>query len=279
MPKDLLKSMRAYARLMNDSIELLDGILARVPEPVDGATPSQSLLDELEKAKTTVSVRYDKLYDNYCLQSVSDELDEDKEEAHTKIYDEAKAVYKKAMTAVNTVLDANRPVAGSQNVTVQARTPARIIEDLKPSEKLTSTMSLEAMRAWAEQYRNFMDQNAKAFEELGLKTARAYLLKAIDAKLATRLRTMRDDDGNLKVTPETTVDQVIKLLESLYIEAKPLWVQRIDYFKEVQGQNEKFDDFWSRKMMLKDACQLNEGIKADDLDVLEILRGVHSGDA
>merc|ERR1712020_163938 len=55
-----------------------------------------------------------------------------------------------------------------------------------------------------------------------------------------------------------------------------LWVQRTNYFKEVQGTNENFDDFWARKMVLKDACQLNNGITAEDLDVLEILRGVHS---
>ena len=30
--------------------------------------------------------------------------------------------------------------------------------------------------------------------------------------------------------------------------------------------------------MLKDACQLTDGINAEDLDVLEILRGVHSGE-
>ena len=37
--------------------------------------------------------------------------------------------------------------------TVQATTkvPARIVDDLKPSEKLASTMSLEAFRAWAKQ--------------------------------------------------------------------------------------------------------------------------------
>ena len=29
-------------------------------------------------------------------------------------------------------------------------------------------------------------------------------------------------------------------------------------------------------MVLKEACQLLNGITADDLDVLEILRGVHS---
>merc|ERR1712074_162199 len=89
---------------------------------------------------------------------------------------------------------------------------------------------------------------------------------------------MRDEAGNLKITNETTVDQVIKLLESLYVEAKPLWVQRTNYFKEVQGPNESFDDYWSRKMVLKDACQLTTGITAEDLDVLEILRGVHSGE-
>ena len=72
--------------------------------------------------------------------------------------------------------------------------------------------------------------------------------------------------------------QVIKLLESLYVEAKPLWVQRTNYFKEVQGPNESFDDYWSHKMVLKDACQLTDGITAEDLDVLEILRGVHSGE-
>ena len=64
--------------MMDDSIELLDGILARVPEPADAA--SQSLMDELEKAKTTVSVKFDKLDTNYGIQTVSDELAEDKEE-------------------------------------------------------------------------------------------------------------------------------------------------------------------------------------------------------
>ena len=92
MPKDLIRSIRAYARLMDDSIELLDGILARVPEPAEAA--SQSLMDELEKAKTSVSVKFDKLDTNFGLQTVSDELPEDKVDAHTKIYDEAKARYR-----------------------------------------------------------------------------------------------------------------------------------------------------------------------------------------
>ena len=109
-PKSLLKSMQAYARLLDNALELIDDILTRVPEPTDGATPSRPLLDELEKAKATATAKFDKLDANYDLQSVSDELTEDMETAHTKTYNDAKARYKKAMNAVNTVLDA-RPVA------------------------------------------------------------------------------------------------------------------------------------------------------------------------
>ena len=56
------------------------------------------------------------------------------------------------MQATNAVLDA-RPVGATPTVTVQATTklPGRIVDDLKPSEKLASTMSLGAFRAWAEQ--------------------------------------------------------------------------------------------------------------------------------
>ena len=69
-----------------------------------------------------------------------------------------------------------------------------------------------------------MRQIKKAFEEQGLESARAYLTKAIDSKLSTRLKTMVDEDtGQPKVTE--AIEEILKLLEDLYVEAKPLWVQ------------------------------------------------------
>ena len=85
--------------------------------------------------------------------------------AHTKAYEEAKQRYCKTMQTANAVLDA-KPAGATP--TVQAKAPAQIVEDLKPSVKLASTMLLEAFRAWTEQYGNFMRQNKKAFEEQGL---------------------------------------------------------------------------------------------------------------
>ena len=197
-PKDLIKSMQAYARLLGNALDMIDEILTRVPKGEGGTAPPRVVL-QLEDATATAKTKFERMDTNYNIQAVSSELTDEMEKAHTKVYKEAKQRYTKTMQIANAILDA-RPVGATSNVTVQAaKTPARIVEDLKPSEKLASTMSLEAFRAWAEQYRNFMRQNKKAFEEQGLETARAYLTKAIDSKLSTRLKTLRDEAGNLKV--------------------------------------------------------------------------------
>ena len=97
-----------------------------------------------------------------------------------------------------------------------------IVEDLKPSEKLLSSMSLEAFRAWSEQFSNFTRQNVKALEKQGLETARAYLPKAIDKKLSTRHKIMLDMAGLPKVTRETFMKEILKLLEDLYLKAQTI---------------------------------------------------------
>ena len=118
-PKDLVKSIQAYARFLDQDLEWIDDVLARVP--AEGATP-RSVLDDLEKVKASAEAKFDKMKMNYEIQSVSDELTEDMETAHTKVYDEAKARYKKAMVAANTVLekleviDADFPNAKVRNV-------------------------------------------------------------------------------------------------------------------------------------------------------------------
>merc|ERR1712020_733560 len=104
--------MQTYARFLDDAIEAIDNILAQVP--AEGAAP-KTVLDDLAKAKATAEAKFDKMETNYEVQSFSDELTDDIEKAHTKVYEEAKARYDKAMTAVDTVLDA-KPVAAAPTV-------------------------------------------------------------------------------------------------------------------------------------------------------------------
>ena len=49
-PKDLIKSIQTYARFLDNTLERIDGILARVP--AEGATP-RGVLNELEEAKAS----------------------------------------------------------------------------------------------------------------------------------------------------------------------------------------------------------------------------------
>ena len=68
-----------------------------------------------------------------------------------------------------------------------------------------------------------MKQNAKAFETQGLKIAKAYLDKSMDAKSATRLKTILDEAGVPKITDHKFIKATLKVLEQMLVDAKPVW--------------------------------------------------------
>ena len=49
-PRSLLRSLQAYARSLGNALRSIDDILARMPSG-EGATPSTTLIKELENAK------------------------------------------------------------------------------------------------------------------------------------------------------------------------------------------------------------------------------------
>ena len=154
--------MQAYARLLGNALDMIDEVLTWVQKDEGVPVPLRVVL-QLEDATAVAKTKLERMDNNYDIQAVSGKLTDEMENAHTKVYEEAKQRYTKTMQTANAVLNA-RPVGAASTVTVQAaKPPARIVEDLKPSEKLASTMWLEAFRAWAEQYRNFMRQKKKAF--------------------------------------------------------------------------------------------------------------------
>ena len=118
-PKSLVKSMQAYARFLGNALEMIDDVLSRIP--TEGATP-RAILSELDEAKAIAKAKFEKMDANYDIQSVSTELTDEMEQAHTKAYEEAKMGYKKTMLTTNAVLDA-RPAEAASTVTVQAVRP------------------------------------------------------------------------------------------------------------------------------------------------------------
>ena len=60
MPTNFVRSIQAYARSLSNALKSIDDILARMPSG-EGATPSSSLLKELETAKAEAKVKFEKL--------------------------------------------------------------------------------------------------------------------------------------------------------------------------------------------------------------------------
>ena len=92
---------------------------------------------------------------------------------------------------------------------------------------------------------------------MGVAISRAYFEQSIDARLATRLTTLQDDAREKKITEATTIETTLGMMEDLYLDVKPLWVQRLEFFKAVQGTNESFEDCcWARKTVIKENFKL-----------------------
>ena len=121
-----------------------------------------------------------------------------------------------------------------------------------------------------------MDQNHEAFDKQGIKVVQAYLQGSIDEKLSARLATMRNDEGRKKkITEETAITTIFGHLEELYLDVKPHWVQRMDFFRTNQGSHEKFkSDEPAKRLWMKTASR--DGMNSDEIDVLELIRGAHS---
>ena len=71
----------------------------------------------------------------------------------------------------------------------------------------------------------------QAFEGQGLKIAKAHLNKSLDAKLVTRLKTLQLEDCNPEIKEQTMIKDTLKVLERLFIDAKPEWLRHREYFK------------------------------------------------
>ena len=68
-PKSLIKSLKAYWRSVGNALDMIEEIMARMPEG-ENAPPREVIL-KLERAKATDMVKFERMAENYDQQSVS----------------------------------------------------------------------------------------------------------------------------------------------------------------------------------------------------------------
>ena len=79
-PKDLIKSMQAYARLLGNALDMIDEILTWVPKG-EGATAPPRVVLQLEDATATAKAKFERMDTNYDIQAVSSKLTDEMETA------------------------------------------------------------------------------------------------------------------------------------------------------------------------------------------------------
>ena len=102
--------------------------------------------------------------------------------------------------------------------------------------------------------------------------SRALLNKSIEAKLSSSLRA---DTTVQATTPIAEPGGCLEKLRAIFLEKNPLWLRRHYYFKCLQQKGETVNEWWVRKTDKARECNL-EAITADDIRLLELIRGVHS---
>ena len=148
----------------------------------------------------------------------------------------------------------------------------KIDDILKPKDLLMRSMTLEEADEWFESYRAFLAHNEKVLAKQDIKVNRALLNKSIEAALASSLRAHPDVSAD---TPIVAKDGCLDKLRDIFLEKNPLWLRRHYYFKCQQQKGETVGEWWVRKTEKGRECNLAD-IKADDIRLLELIRGVNS---
>ena len=86
---------------------------------------------------------------------------------------------------------------------------------------------------------------------------------------------LRADAKIQATTPIAENDGCLDTLRAIFLEKNPLWLRRHHYFKCQQQKGKTVNDWWVRKTDKARECNL-EDITADDIQLLELIRGVHS---
>ena len=234
-------------------------------------TPKEAI--RLEELCTHAKDQFERMHAKW--ETVAEEIPDDA--TGQAIYKKCEDDYNESKEKINTRVEAAE--AKLKEVPDESKPPQnttgsslKIDDILKPKDLLMRSMTLEEADEWFESYRAFLAHNEKVLVKQDIKVNRALLNKSIEAALASALRAHPDVVAG---TPITAQGGCLDKLRDIFLEKNPLWLRRHYYFKCIQQKGETVSEWWVRKTEKGRECNLAD-IKADDIRLLELIRGVNS---
>ena len=145
---------------------------------------------------------------------------------------------------------------------------AKMDNTLRPTDKLTRTMSLEEASTWLKTFTNYLNWNKAALDRKSNADVRHLLEINLDA--GSKLDT---DETINKDSPVRGPTGILIKLKQYFLDDYQLMVRRHDFTECKQARGEVFKVWWDKKKAKAVECAL-ETMGRDDIMKLELVRGV-----
>ena len=264
MAPDPKRSMTSYATNCNGKLDkaykfLSDNASLTSRTVTVAESHSKSLEDQFSKMEN-------KWQDKY-MDKLMDENEELYEELSTTVKDMEKKIDKCMEELSKKIKAYDLGVASGTSAS------AKILKQdnsYKPDILLTSN-TLEEFNSWQQTFEAHHDTNAAFLAASTQKIKRVFLTSLIDSKLQDAMST--DNTLNMD-TPIVGADSLLAWLRNHILRHSPLFIRRYQYSSCKQQPRESFGDWWTRKLLKAQECDLNK-VKREDIEIIELICGIN----
>ena len=185
------------------------------------------------------------------------------DELNKKVND-TKALVDKCVEDLENMLDKNESGASVQKA-------MKLENSFKPNPGLTISNTLEEFNAWKRAFEAYYGVNKEYLEAANPEIRRQFLHNCIDSKIQAAMIT--DDTLKIDTPIMGEKDSLLTWLKDHFLRDLPLFIRRYHYSNCHQRPGESFGDWWTRKLLKAEECNLDT-VKKEDIQVTELICGI-----
>ena len=261
---DYKKSITSFERYCNDKVVKADKFM----EDHQAAQSMSSIF--LNKGKDMIPS-----LNNQLSKLVSKWQDEVFEKVEGADFDDLEKRVTDMQSKVEKCMETLEQFLARFDTTVSAAAPKvhKLDSSFKPKPDLTTSNTLEEFGTWHRSFVSYHKVNQVYLEAASREIKRQFLYDCIDSRLQNAMIT---DDTLEEDTPIMgEAGSLLAWLKDYLLRDLPMFIRRYNYTKCKQKPGERFSDWWTRKLIKAEECDLHK-VKKEDIQVTELICGINN---
>ena len=263
---DPKRSMTSYATNCNGKLEKAYKFLS------DNASLTSRTVTVAESHSKSLEDQFSKMENKWQDQYMDKLMDENEE-----LYEELSTAVKDMEKKIDKCVEELSKKIKAYDLGVASGTSAPKVHKLdssfKPKPELTASNTLEEFGAWHRSFVSYYGVNRVYLEAANQEIKRQFLYDCIDSKLQAAMITDNTLENDTPIMGEA--GSLLAWLKDYLLRDLPMFIRRYNFAKCKQKPGERFDDWWTRKKMKAEECDLHK-IKKEDILVTELICGINN---